>query len=119
MAEIISVKIEELQGDDNTRDVYLTVPRAAVGHTEVGQTLSASPTPSGVPGLSFLVITHDPNTGHQATVEELVGDADEATVYVNTPREMLGEDVSAGTSYDAVLTQRADGTPVLVVLVQA
>lgn len=119
MAELITVRVEELMGDADTENVYLAVPRASVGHVEVGQTLSASPSGSGVPGLSFLTYTFDPANNHQATLEELVGDADLSTLYINTPREMLGENVQPGQEYSAVLTQRPDGMPLLVVIVQA
>ena len=118
MAEQITVI--EIQGDASETDVRLVVQKTAIGSPAPGAQLGGSVVASGVPGLSFLVITAAPTSGGMSlTVEEVQGDTDTATQEIVIEKAALGLDAVAGTSLSGFQVQRPSGNVLVIPLDEA
>jgi hypothetical protein len=115
MAEQTTVRAQEIVGDPDTANGRLIVTKAALGGAQPDHTLSAVVVQSGVEGLSFLVLTEDPNNNHQVAIEEVVGDPDTDHLELEVPKEMLP---AQGVDTEAFVLQRTAGR-VLVVPIEA
>lgn len=104
----INLTVEELEGDEDTENVYLVTPKTAVpGATVSGAVVDV------VPGLSFLVVSGDTG-GTPLTQEELEGDPDTDTLYLVTPKTLLGDSAVPGVALTGYTFDTMHG-PVLLV----
>ena len=115
MPEQVTLKVQELTGDQSAEEVYLVAPDAAVGGAETGAVLGGKVLYIA-PGLSFFVVTPSvEGAEHEIAVEELEGDAEEGDKYLIVPKAVLGQGVLPGAELQATAYPLSGGDVALVI----
>lgn len=113
MSELIRVTVMETLGDEDEGHEYLWADKEGVGNPALGEgTLTATMTPSGVQGLSFLIIGSTVG-GHPVRIQEEEGDEDTTHIKLVLPKEMLGLQ-HAHDSIDAFVVPTESGRVIVV-----
>lgn len=105
---MVDIVVQELEGDEDTENVYLVTPKSAVPATTVTAAVV-----DVAPGLSFLVVSGDAG-GTPLAQEELEGDSDTDNMYLVTPKTLLADSAAPGTALTGYTFNTAQG-PVLLV----